>query len=61
MLKKGMVIHMRENYCIRRFQDSDADEVSELIIKTLRTTNSKDYSAEYIENDVKIFTPEGVR
>ena len=56
-----MVIHMRENYCIRRFQDSDADEVSELIIKTLRTTNSKDYSAEYIENDVKIFTPEGVR
>ena len=52
---------MREKYCIRRFQDIDADEVSELIIKTLRTTNSKDYSAEYIENDVKIFTPEGVR
>ena len=51
---------MSENYSIRRFRNSDADEVSKLIIKTLRTTNSKDYSAEYIENDVKIFTPEGV-
>ena len=52
---------MSENYSIRRFRNSDADEVSKLIIKTLRMTNSKDYSAEYIENDVKIFTPEGVR
>ena len=51
---------MSNIYSIRRFQASDADEVSELIIKTLRTTNIKDYSAEYIENDVKIFTPEGV-
>lgn len=52
---------MSEEYNIRRFQDSDADEVSKLIIKTLRTSNIKDYSAEYIENDVKIFTPDGVR
>ena len=51
---------MRENYNIRRFQNSDADEVSKLIIKTLRTSNIKDYSAEYIENDVRVFTPEGV-
>ena len=51
---------MSNIYSIRRFQASDADEVSELIIKTLRTTNIKDYSAEYIENDVKIFTPDGV-
>ena len=51
---------MSENYSIRRFQFSDADEVSKLIIKTLRTTNIKDYSAEYIENDVKRFTPDGV-
>ena len=43
---------------IRRFQEMDAEEVSELIAKTLRTTNSKDYSSEYIENDVKILTPE---
>lgn len=51
---------MNEKYCIRRFQENDAIQVSKLIIKTLRTTNIKDYSEEYIENDVKIFTPEGV-
>lgn len=51
---------MTKPYHVRRFQPSDADEVSALIIKTLRTTNSKDYSAEYIENDVKQFSPEGV-
>ena len=34
--------------------------MSELIIKTLRTTNIKDYSAESIENDVKMFTTDGV-
>lgn len=51
---------MRDIYSIRRFQASDADEVSELIVKTLRTTNIKDYSVEYIENDVKMFTPDGV-
>lgn len=51
---------MRDNYSVRRFQNSDADEVSNLIINTLRTTNIKDYSVEYIENDVKMFTPDGV-
>ena len=51
---------MGKAYNIRRFQHGDANEVSALIIKTLRTTNSKDYSAEYIENDVKMFSPEGV-
>ncbi len=51
---------MNEIYSIRRFQVSDADEVSKLIIKTLRTSNIKDYSAEYIENDVKKFTPDDV-
>lgn len=47
-------------YTVRRFKNSDADEVSKLIISTLRTTNIKDYSTEYIENDVKNFTPDGV-
>ncbi len=42
---------------IRRFQDVDADEVSALIITTLRTTNRKDYSSEYIENDVRLLQP----
>ncbi len=51
---------MSTDYTIRRFQKSDAQEVSALIIRTLRTTNSKDYSQEYIEKDVKAFSPEGV-
>lgn len=51
---------MNEIYTVRKFVDSDADEVSALIIKTLRTTNIKDYSEEFIENDVKMFSPEGV-
>ena len=51
---------MCEIYNVRRFQDADAGEVSALIIKTLRTTNSKDYSEEYIEKDVQAFSPDGV-
>ena len=51
---------MNDFYNVKRFQVNDADEVSELIIKTLRISNSKDYSAEFIENDVKRFSPEGV-
>ena len=33
---------MNDIYSVRRFQVSDAEEVSELIIKTLRTTNIND-------------------
>ncbi|MBD5111173.1 MAG: GNAT family N-acetyltransferase [Ruminococcaceae bacterium] len=39
-------------YKIRSFQTEDAEEVSALIAKTLRTVNIKDYSAEYIEDNV---------
>lgn len=45
---------------IRKFKKKDAEEVSALIIKTLRTTNIKDYSSEYIENDVKTFQPKDI-
>lgn len=43
---------------IRKFKQSDAKEVSDLIARTLREVNVKDYSIEYIENDVKNLTPE---
>ena len=43
---------------IRRFQETDAKEVAHLIAKKLRITNSKDYSSEYIENDISLLTPE---
>lgn len=45
---------------IRRFQDADADEASALIVTTLRTTNIKDYSSAYIENNVKILQPHDI-
>jgi ribosomal protein S18 acetylase RimI-like enzyme len=45
---------------IRRFKESDAQEVSALIIKTLRTTNIKDYTKDYIENYVRKLQPENI-
>ena len=43
---------------IRRFREQDAQKVSALIAKTLRITNIRDYSSEFIENEVKVLTPE---
>lgn len=40
--------------------EEDADDVSALVVKTLRAINIKDYSSEYIENDVKALQPEGI-
>ena len=51
---------MIDGFDVRRFQNNDADEVSQVIRKTLRTSNAKDYSMEYIENNVRIFTPQYV-
>lgn len=34
---------------IRKFKNEDSVELAEVIAKTLRTTNSIDYSSEYIE------------
>ncbi len=45
---------------IRRFQDTDADEVSALIATTLWTTNVKDYSSEYIESNVSLLQPRDI-
>ncbi len=45
---------------IRKLREKDAAEVSALIAETLRTTNIKDYSAEYIENDVKALQPQNI-
>ena len=45
---------------IRRFQETDASEVSALIAKTMWTTNSRDYSSKYIENIIQTMTPENL-
>lgn len=41
---------------IRRFRNEDSTELAEVIAKTLRTTNSKDYPSEYIEKDINFLT-----
>lgn len=46
------------NCLIRRFEEGDADEVAAMIVRTLRTTNIRDYSSEYIENLINEITPE---
>jgi hypothetical protein len=38
----------------------DAEEVSNLIVKTLREVNIKDYTMEYIENDVQQLQPRNI-
>ena len=45
---------------IRAFTPADAEETAAVVATTLRISNSRDYSEEYIENDVKAFSPEGV-
>ena len=45
---------------VRRFLPQDAEEVSALIIKTLREVNIRGYSAEYIENLVQRLQPEDI-
>ena len=46
---------------IRRFQTNDAKEVSALIIKTLRISNTKDYPAELMEElALNIQQPENI-
>lgn len=50
-----MEVNIRDNYSVRRFQNSDADEVSNLIINTLRMTNIKDYS---VKNGIDVVDEE---
>ena len=45
---------------IRRFEECDAQAVSDLIISTLRTTNRKDYPEEYLENIIKHMQPDDI-
>lgn len=42
---------------IREVVITDAEDLSEVIIKTLRESNRNDYSAEIIDNVVKSFSP----
>ncbi|MDI9499184.1 MAG: GNAT family N-acetyltransferase [Bacillota bacterium] len=46
---------------IRRLEEKDAEEVSALIAETLRTSNIRDYSVEYIERDIQALQPADIR
>ena len=46
---------------LRRFRPEDAEEVSALVIRTLRTVSVRDYSEEYIEDLVQRMRPEDMR
>ena len=43
---------------IRQFEEQDADEASKLIRRTVRESNSEDYSSEIIQNLCDFFSPE---
>lgn len=45
---------------IRRFEEQDAREVSELIRKTIRISNTKDYPVELMEQLIEAESPEHV-
>ena len=45
---------------IRRFTENDAEKVSSMIIRTLKTTNSKDYSEEAINTLEKRLQPSDI-
>ncbi len=46
---------------IRRFEEGDAEEVSALVIRTLRTVSIRDYSEAYIEDLVQRMQPPDMR
>ena len=43
---------------IRRFRPEDAEETAQVIAVTLKTSNGKDYSEEYIEANIASHSPE---
>jgi GNAT superfamily N-acetyltransferase len=45
---------------VRRFNSADVEAVSYLIIKALNEINSKDYSAQVIQNLTKAYSPDNI-
>ncbi|TPR12612.1 GNAT family N-acetyltransferase [Apilactobacillus timberlakei] len=43
---------------IRLFENEDAIDLSKLVAKTMKISNSKDYSLEYLKKDISERTPE---
>ena len=52
---------MREDFTVRRFADSDAEAVRDIICRGLREIDGKDHPAERIEEYCRYFTVEKIR
>ena len=50
-----------QNMLIRLIQEKDYEEVSALVVRTLREVNIRDYPEEYIENDVRALQPANIK
>ena len=48
------------NITIRHFEEQDAGAVSDLIIRTIRISNTKDYPADLMEELIRHQQPENV-
>lgn len=46
---------------IRKFKDSDASDLAEVISRTLVEVNAKDYSPEAIQEKINEYSPENIR
>ena len=56
--RKNKDSERESNMNIRLFKPEDAAEVAQLVATTLKTSNSKDYSPEYIEDNISSHSPE---
>ena len=52
---------MIEKMCIRRFQNGDEAEVSDVICTTLSISNRNDYPPEFIQENIESHSPEVIK
>lgn len=52
---------MKEKMCIRRFQNGDEAEVSDVICTTLSISNRNDYPPEFIQENIESHSPEVIK
>ena len=53
-------VKKENNFSIRPYAKGDEEEMAELIAFTLKESNGKDYSPEYIEGIIRSYSPEAI-
>ena len=56
--KRNIPVYCDKTISVRKFQTGDEYAVSDVICTTLSVSNSKDYSPDFIEENIKSHTPE---